>query len=588
MSTDFNWNTDEEQAWDEPDEPIIQETQRWRPPRWLVNSSVILALLVALGFLVSRAVTQQLTEVSDDVAFTVLDAVALSQQAAASGDVDLFTSGLSGRDLTWSADQKDLVRQGLWHDRPQLGLALVAPAGSDAGITPTEADVTLNPALQSAEISLTHIYTAPIGNGLSEEVRLQQTVVYRKGASSWLLAPPEDSFWGEQTTYETPIFQAVYPQRDEAFTERLVNDLTQKFMDLCHTGWIGLESTACVIDEPVATLSFSISNRYLLELQSGRFEGTAEFGLADVYRLPAASLIGLPLDEASYQALYRGYASLLFGQMIQDASGYTCCHHRLFFEAILQLQLNTLGLQPWPLGLPEYQALLRQAPVPELGSYYDTTVGFADPALASRDLNWIFALTMYQSYQEEIGATAQIRRLRSADTLAEWLAPLTGPEPFSPAFYDSWREFIYRYASQTSQPPPNNTAQSLLLNCLDARRDTPSATVLTSWSPATGQFSDRSFYSSSLFMIPLAGDDGLVLHEGASPLGRWNNLQAVPTASRTILWQAGIERQLSQLGLSAPRLTFSGLADPAGNILLVRQNDATQGFGPARSQSMRR
>ncbi|MCA9989351.1 MAG: hypothetical protein KDE59_33840, partial [Anaerolineales bacterium] len=125
MPTNFNWNTDEEQSWDDVDEAVIHETQRWRPPRWLLTGGLVLALVAVIGFLVARAVNRQVAEVTDDVSFTVLDAVALSQQAAASGDIDLFTSVLSGRDLNWSEEQKDLVRGGIWLDRPQLGLTLV-------------------------------------------------------------------------------------------------------------------------------------------------------------------------------------------------------------------------------------------------------------------------------------------------------------------------------------------------------------------------------------------------------------------------------------------------------------------------------
>ena len=578
MPTNFNWNTDEEQSWENFDEPATHEPQRWRPPRWLISGGLVLAVLAGIGFLVARTVNRQVAEVTDDVSFTVLDAVALSQQAAASGDIDLFTSVLSGRDLNWSEEQKELVQGGLWLDRPQLGLALVAAAGSEHGVPRSEADVTLQPALRSAEINLTHIYQSPIGNGLNEQIQLQQTLIYRQGESSWLLAPPEEEFWGEQRLYNSPVFQATFPERDSPIATRLVDDLTKKFIDSCHLGVLEIAPENCLPPEPLAELSFSTSSRFLLELNGDRFSRPVAFRLADTYLLPTPSLVGIPLDEAGYQALYRGYAALLFGQMIQDVAGYRCCEHRLFFEAILQLELNTLGLQPWPLGLAEYQALLRHMPGQELESLFSVIVGFADPGLASVDLTAVYALVMYQRDQEGLAATEQIRRLNSAETLDDWLAPVAGPQLFSPAFYDSWRELFYRYANQNSQPPPIETSQAILLNCLDARRETPSATVLTSWSPATQQFTDWSFHNSTLFMMPLPADDGLILHENVSPLTAWSNLQAVPNASRTTIWQAGLERQMNQLGLAAPRLTFSGLVDPAGQLFLMRQSGSTQGL----------
>ncbi|MCB0012573.1 MAG: hypothetical protein KDE34_11750, partial [Anaerolineales bacterium] len=531
MPTNFNWNTDEEQSWDDVDEAVIHETQRWRPPRWLLTGGLVLALVAVIGFLVARAVNRQVAEVTDDVSFTVLDAVALSQQAAASGDIDLFTSVLSGRDLNWSEEQKDLVRGGIWLDRPQLGLTLVAAAGSENGVPLSEADVTLQPALSSAEINLTHTYQSPIGNGLTEEVRLQQTLIYRQGESSWLLAPPEAEFWGDGQTYATPFFQVLYPTRDQALVERLVNDLTGKAIELCHLGWLGLATEQCLPAEPLADISFSTSSRYLLELKSARFDRTPQPDLDGLYLLPAPSLIGIPLDEPGYQALYRGYAALLFGQMIQDAAGYPCCEHQLFFEAILQLQLNQVGLQPWPLGEAAYNQLLRQMPLPDLASYYDATVGFADASLASQQLDWIYALVQYQASQEGLAPTTLIQRLSVAGTLGQWLAPVSGPEPFSPAFYESWRRFLFAQTSLGSNTVPIiNTTQELVLNCLDARRESASATVLTSWSPATGQFTDWSFYNSPMFMVPLPNDDGLVLHENVTPLSGWQNLQAVPIA----------------------------------------------------------
>ena len=56
MPTNFNWNTDEEQSWDDVDEAVIHETQRWRPPRWLLTGGLVLAagVLLFAGDLAAR------------------------------------------------------------------------------------------------------------------------------------------------------------------------------------------------------------------------------------------------------------------------------------------------------------------------------------------------------------------------------------------------------------------------------------------------------------------------------------------------------------------------------------------------------
>ena len=568
MSTNFNWNTDEEHDWDDEEELIIEQRSRRRLPRWLIGGAILLAILIGVGFILLRTVNDQVDEVEEEVSLSVLDSVALVQQAAESGDVELFTGVLSGRAQSWSDAQKDLVRADLWLSRPQLGLRLISPAGSGNAPAPTDADVTLNPALQSAEVQLTHLYQVDIGNGVTQTVRLQQTVVYRQGETSWLYAPPTPEFWGEPEKLQSPYFEATYPSRDDELIQRLVRDLSNKFLEICTRGWIDTGPATCTNPTSAIELDFRTDPGLLIQLERQRFDLPAP---ESTLILPTPTLIGWPTNDASYQALFRGYASIIFGWLIQEAAGYECCEHRPFFEAILQLQLNQVGLQPWPLGEGQYHSLLREAPT------FQTLALFSEsrPLSTLEDNEIVYALALYRVQEQGIQPDVLMRRLAAADTLEAWFTVEASAEPFpfDAVFYERWQRFLHAQTALYRQPLLTfDNEQTLLLNCFDGRRSSPNATVLTRYTPGVAATEDLSFFNSAMFMIGLPDDKGVVLHENILPTSDLALLAESPTASRTIWWQNGLERLLNSAPIGAPRLTFTGETDPSGQILLVQSD----------------
>ena len=70
--------------------------------------------------------------------------------------------------------------------------------------------------------------------------------------------------------------------------------------------------------------------------------------------MPAPTLVGLPLDDAGYQALFRGYASQLVTALISRFVDYDCCRQLPFYQALVDYQLNQLSLKPWPVTAANY------------------------------------------------------------------------------------------------------------------------------------------------------------------------------------------------------------------------------------------
>jgi hypothetical protein len=74
--------------------------------------------------------------------------------------------------------------------------------------------------------------------------------------------------------------------------------------------------------------------------------------------LPSPTLVGLPVDEAAYAALFRGYAGHLVSAALVHLLDYTCCETALFQEALLDWQLSRLSLRSAPLADQDYLYLV--------------------------------------------------------------------------------------------------------------------------------------------------------------------------------------------------------------------------------------
>ena len=329
-STDFEWQTNEEEM-AAVVRPVAKPTGRRQWPWRLLTGVVLMATAVLLGL---RWRTAQQTEA---ITADVKIAHALLQEATAAQDVEMLNLVLSGRDLGWQEAQQTLMADGHFASRPAFGLQAVPTSA----VVP---EITLSPDLKEAIVIGAQTFEADIGEG----VILQQTAVFRQGSRNWLLAPPTEIFWGQTLVTRTQTFTVTYPQRDEDLVQRLMVDLEQLLAtQLCNHIW------HCPPDMSM-TVHFSSSPSSLITVN----DPLESLLMGNSVILPTPTLVGVPLDEAGYVALQKGYGAQMVTAVIARLFAYNCCDHALLAHALLTKQTSELGLLTWPLTPARYQHLL--------------------------------------------------------------------------------------------------------------------------------------------------------------------------------------------------------------------------------------
>jgi len=284
MKPSFNWQTDEtNDDWTTP--PPRKPAQRRYRSLYFALIVVLLGITSAALY-VNRRQHEAVARITEDVTavFTT------TQQAITRHDAELYAQLLSPQDRAWYAAQRRLFAAGLPLDRAPLGLQPVPTA------VPIPV-VNLSPNLRQAELTFALPYTATADLGIAAPISLKQTAVYRQQNSRWLQIPPDAAFWGVTTSEQIGLLTLTYPARDAAIVRRLGDDLADELAALCAE----LSDGGCPARQRVPLL-FSTdpaSLADLTDLNTPAWNGRA-------YRLPTPTLIGLPTDEASYQALYRG------------------------------------------------------------------------------------------------------------------------------------------------------------------------------------------------------------------------------------------------------------------------------------------
>ena len=285
MKPSFNWRTEEESDdWAETFPGNLRPPRRGIRPL-IFSLSLVLVAVMVIASLVIRRQNAAIARITDDVTAVF----AITQQAATRHDAELYMQLISPQDRVWYTTQLRLFANGRPLDRTPLGLEPVPFVVH----TPT---ITLSPNLRQAELTFAVPYTAVADLGISAPINLKQTAVYRQQNARWLQAPPDETFWGEPTTRQIGMVSLSYPARDAAIALRLGQDLAAELKDLCASLSGGCPSYLRVPLE-FSTDPASLAN--LTDLTTPVWNGRA-------YRLPAPTLIGLPTDEVSYLAIYRG------------------------------------------------------------------------------------------------------------------------------------------------------------------------------------------------------------------------------------------------------------------------------------------
>ena len=519
MADNFDWRTEDEVVWD--DRPTTRETAVSRHPPWFILVPIGFVLLVA-GFVVYRRVQERMELTAAAVETDILTTHRLVQQAGRQKDVDLFHSLLSGRNLTWSEAQEELVAQGLLWERAAFSLRQLPPEGTADDLAAL--DLVVDPTLDRAELRFNHAYAFTAAAGVTETTRLQQTAVYRRGRQRWLYSPPDDEFWGEWVSYDGRHLAGAFPERDQEWGQRLFRDLDDLLVTMCRD----LEDIDC---------PFDLRIHLRLERTPDSLTTAADPAaiLANGYRLtlPTPTLVGLPLDEAGYRALYRGYAVQLLTAVIAQLVDYECCRSGQLFLALLDRQFDQLGLQPWPLNRSQYAALFRESG----GTAYNANLlwagtwrGLASPDDPQRPR--LHALVDYLLATTPASAAEMQRTLSRSSSFWGWVDQfVTGALPDD--LIADWLAYIYRQSLPAQPPPPPVPLPDQEITLICDNRETGNGNSIVWFNPAAASWREENLpTNSSSFLYPLAVTaDAILLGESTFAVDR--------PRTRIIRWRAG-------------------------------------------------
>ncbi len=307
-------------------------------PRRSHRRAVLIAFVV-IGLVAATAsllVAGRAHEVTASITQDVLAVHDTVQRAIAQSDAELFDALVlqSGSDAGWRVVQHDLMQRALLFDRRPLGLHLQAA-------DPQVVQVNLSPDLKESEVVTEYAYTTATGSGITETVRLRHTAIYRFDQARWLLAPPGNDFWGDSITSEGEFLTLVYPERDAPVGGRLAHDLDDMLAQLCADS----TSIQCPAGFRVHLRLSGWSSYQAEALGTGRL--TIAGRMVEIEML-TPTLVGLPVDEADYQALYRGYAIQVAHAVFNIATREQTSGSRFISPVVLDKRLIEIGIRAWP------------------------------------------------------------------------------------------------------------------------------------------------------------------------------------------------------------------------------------------------
>jgi hypothetical protein len=538
----FNWQTDEDVTWD--DSAAVAETAVPRRHPWVTYLLIVVAAITAVA-LIFRQVNQRVEAATANATSDILASHNLVQQADADQDVELFSTLLSGVDDAWVVAQSELVQQSGLFGRSAFDLTWLP---QNTAVTQTDvengiAGVEITPELNAAELTFLQNYRVAVGNGVTETVQLKQTAVYRLGTQRWLYAPPNSEFWGAFETTSGAMLRLAYPARDAELATRLAFDLEAKLAEMCRS----LSDLNCPdgfyllvrLDNDPRSLINTARPAHIL-------------GSGSQLTLPTPTLVGLPLDEAGYQALYRGYAIQLVGAAVAELTDYECCQHLAYFQALLDYQLDELGLRPLTLDRADYERVVRESVAfDEL----DASWRSADDLDGEDGWLVVTAVDFIRQQLPTISVTGLQRDLSRSSLLANWLALITAESTFfnRDSLSQRWQSFAFEQVQARQEPPPRPLpAQDVYLLCAPDQSGEGVYTGLYQYQWASSEWQQQPLESVALSLNPLPDDNVFLL------------LDAGGDILHTYLWQDGSSRVF----WTGQTITF-GQFDPTGKYLLA-------------------
>ena len=300
--SEFNWQT-EADAWEEltTETAVSSLSRSTSRRRYLRRAFVFLVLSLTAFFIVRQQVNKRVEAATNQIHLDVISSHDVVLQALDSSDYDLFQLVLSGRDEGWTHATKSLLEEQLLFNPTPYGLVWQSSNIEQ----PT---VTLESDLRAGILTFPQQYAFNHG-GVTETVTLNQTAVYRQGRERWLYAPPAETFWGEDLLYEGSYLTVRYPLRDADITLRLMQDIEAQLAAVC-------KQATCPADFNLnVTMAYEPDVWLKLVSEPPALEPTEQMTVT------AVSLVGLPVDEAGYDALLNGYLGVIAPAFVTQVVG---------------------------------------------------------------------------------------------------------------------------------------------------------------------------------------------------------------------------------------------------------------------------
>jgi hypothetical protein len=525
MKTRFEWRTEEALR-----AGMVTAVSRRRP--WRNVLVTLLALALAGGVIYAQG-KRRVAEAISDVEEAVLAAHSLIRLAEQNQDTELFTLVLADDDPVWRFTQTQLMTTGLLWNRPPFGLqAQVAKANEPV-------DITLAPDLESAELRFDQAYEALWDQAAPETVWLAHTTVYQLHGDNWHLAPPNDAFWGPWRTRTEPSITIAYRHRDRLVAERLVTDLNAVLDEMCQI----LSDINCQADMRVRMrLDDAPSSLLAMTDEAAILKNGLHLNL------PTPTLVGSPVDEAGYTALYQGYAAQVVTAVITWLVGYDCCDQELFYRALLDKQLDQLGLRPWPLTPTVYEQMLATHFFPERTRFL-----WSLPAATAE--NWLQVYSLVDFILEEVApqsSPAQFQRqVNQTPSYWRWQGQFMLDN-----FDKEWARYVYQQTDSAQEPAPPIPWPDQDIQIVCRRQELHRYHLLTNtWSqPYTS-------HNPSSSIRNLAFGDGYIIEERGEEDGQ--------NIMRLTRWHQGEAQNLFESADSDTKLFFTDLVDPTGRYLVM-------------------
>ena len=582
MSANFDWQTEEddrrrqESLWDDTPDSPGEQPERRRPWRMI---GLIAALILVAGAVIWWRVDKRIDATLEAFRTDIIASHNLVQRAVAEGDEEIFRSVLSGRMPAWTAAELEVFSQQLVYDRTPLGLIPVE--GSLPVILPSTneeidadkraAQIELSPDLNEAIVVAEHPFLVETSG---ETVVLQQTSVFRRGDSRWLLSPPLDEFWGDWLTAEGEYLSIIYPRRDDPVARRLITDLDAAIDRMC----AALEDIDCSNDLFLTVrLDTDPSSLAALSQPFGAVQRAREQG--DILELPAPTLVGLPVDdnerlaEAGYSALADGYSRHVVGAAIAQAVGWNCCDNALLFSILVEQQLGELGIAEWPIDMADHQQVLNtRVRLSDLSHFMRGR--FAKEISDERMWELRAAVDFLANGMPGVSVADMQRMLDGSRSFGHFLERIAN---FSRAENDlpipnnldlAWWLFAFTGEPGVAEPPTTAPTESLYLSCTAAEGNQPTDTSkLLRYSPEQGNWAELYTLPGFIWMSALPDPQTLLMQEFALEEETW----------RANIWRDGavVPAYVSEGGRYA--ISF-GETDPTGSKMVAYSFDNDEGI----------